>query len=513
MKDERIIRGDLDKVYDDAKAVCYKIQSYILSKGNIETNSVSNKFCNIEILRANNLFYLAITSGRLGAKDNNVIVRRFNSDTIVRKQYLEECKKRIKEGYSEVEVISIYPNCSEAAKIFVSDKNVITKDVAKEIKETKGNKSKIDLKEKNVNIEKAVKLAPEVENFVKNVYIEANKTIKKSLNPTLFQRTDTPLGMITLNMINKGRNILVELSEVQNKLVTAKRNIIKLKESLVNLSNLYNSTIPRIIERGSKDWLIDTPEKLMEQFELLDILEVALSNVVLNSNYESNIEAQYNALNSNISLVTDKKILNDIREKMEIEQLETHHFRTKLLNVFEVEQKNAPIFDSSNGNVVSLFHGTRAANLMGILSTNIKLPRNLGPNIQLTGAMFGPGVYFGQYSKSLQYSTARFGGTKNKLNKYYLFLCDVSLGKAKFETYPRSYAQAPAGYNSVMGVGMEAFTKGCFIKGIGGTKDFKIPKEVFIKNVGNRSSLLYNEFILYNQNKFKIRYILEVVEA
>lgn len=510
MADERIIRGDLDKVYDDPSATCYKIQSYVLSKGDIETNKLSNKFCNIEIIKANKLFYLAITSGRLGAKDNNIIVRRFNSDVIVRKQYLAECEKRLKEGYMEVEVISIYPNCSEAAKSFVSAKNVISKEVAQDIKETKGDKYSVEMP---IEKKKEESIDPKVANFVKNIYLEANQAIKKSLNPSLFQRTDTPLGMITLNMINKGRDILTQISEIQNKLVTAKRNISKLQEQLVTLSNMYNSTIPRIIERGSTAWLFDTPEKVMEQFELLDILEVALSNVVLNSSYDLDISSQYNALNSDIKLVKDAKLINSIKEKMRIEQLETHHFQTRLVNVFEVNQKNAPTFDSSAGNVVSLFHGTRAANLVGILSTHIKLPRNLGPNIQLTGSMFGSGVYFGQYSKSLQYSTSRFGGTRNKMNKYYLFLCDVSLGKAKFETYSRSYAQAPAGYNSVMGVGAEAFKRGCFIKGIGGTKDFNIPKEVFMKSTGRSSSLLYNEFILYNQNKFRIRYIIEVEAA
>ena len=66
-------------------------------------------------------------------------------------------------------------------------------------------------------------------------------------------------------------------------------------------------------------------------------------------------------------------------------------------SVFEKNQKNAPAFDSSCGNVVSLFHGTKGANLFGILSTHIKLPRNLGSNVQLTGHMFGPGCYFGEY--------------------------------------------------------------------------------------------------------------------
>lgn len=506
-KDERNIR-DMDKVYDDASATCHLICSYILSKGDIKTNKLSNKFANIEILQANGLCYLAITSGRLGSKDITIVVRRFNSETIVKKLYLEECKKREQEGYSKVEVISIYPNCSEAAKQFVSQKNVVSKETAKTIKEN----SKATLKDPvKVAEKKQSEINPKVAKFVQTVYFEANQSIKKSLNPAAFQRNDTPLGMINLNMINRGRDILGEIGALQNKLATAKRNRTLLMENIANLSNMYNSTIPRVLKSGKDDWLLNTGEKVMEQYDLLDTLELAISSAVLNSNYEVDIDKQYEGLNSDITLVTDKQIIADIEEKMKREQLHNHHLKTRLCNVFEINQKNAPAFDGSCGNVVSLFHGTKGANLYGILSTHIKLPRNLGPNVQLTGAMFGPGCYFGEYSKSLQYATARFGGTKNKSNRYYLFICDVALGKMKMEPHAKNYAQSPAGYNSVMGVGMDAFQGGCNIKGIGGNKDLVIPKSTFLKTLGGTStSLLHNEFIVYNQNRLRIRYIIEV---
>lgn len=507
VKKERDIK-DMDRVYDNPSAVCKLISSYILSKGDLKTNKVSNKFANIEILQANGLHYLAVTSGRLGSSDIAIRVKRFNSEVIVKDRYLEECKKRQQEGYSKVEVVSIYPNCSESAKQFVSKKNVVSKEVAKDIKE----KSTAKLKEPVAKGEKKESaIHPKVARFVKNVYLEANKTIKESLNPTAFQRNDTPLGMINLNMINKGRDILGEIATLQNKLAKAKRNKDALMENIAVLSNMYNSTIPRIIKRGSDSWLLNTGEKLMEQHDLLDTLELAISSAVLNSNYEVDIDKQYEALNTDISLVTDKQVIADIEEKMRREQLHNHHLKTKLCNVYEINQKNAPNFDSSCGNVVSLFHGTKGANLFGILSTHIKLPRNLGSNVQITGHMFGPGCYFGEYSKSLQYATSRFGGTKNKSNKFYLFICDVALGKMKFEPHAKNYAQSPAGYNSVMGVGDDAFRDGCNIKGIGGNKDLVIPKSTFMKSLGSsRSSLLHNEFIVYNQNRFRIRYIIEV---
>lgn len=518
MPKKKIIPGDIDGVYDDEQATCHLIRAFVYSKGNAKTGSVSNKFCNIEILKANDLFYLAITSGRLGASENNALVRRLNSETMMKKVFLDECAKREKSGYSQVEVISIYPNCSAAAKKFVSQRNVISKEQAHEIKR----QSKVTEDRNAVNTSKfepEQSVHPKVEKLVKSIYNEANQTIKESLNPASFQRGDTPLGMININMINRGRQILVELAKNVDGLSKVKNNQQMYLMNIENLSNQYNSTIPRVLKRGNDDWFLNTGDKLQAQLDLLDILEYGISNAVLKSGFTSDIVKMYNALNSDITYVTDESIIKDIIYKMKQEQLANHHFKTKLLNVYAVDQKNAPNFDSSCGNVVTLFHGTRAANLMGILSTHIKLPQNLGPNIHITGAMFGPGVYFGQYSKSLQYSTARFGGQKNKGKKYYLLLCDVALGKMKFEYGSKSYAKAPSGYNSVMGVGHDAFVDGCYIKGIGGTSDLKISKQTFIRESSNSgrgsmySQLLHNEFIVYAQNKFKIKYIVEVEEA
>ena len=84
-------------------------------------------------------------------------------------------------------------------------------------------------------------------------------------------------------------------------------------ENIAILSNMYNSTIPRILKRGSDSWLLDTGEKVMEQLELLDILELALSSAVLNTNLEVDVVNQYKALNSDITLVTDKKVISDIK--------------------------------------------------------------------------------------------------------------------------------------------------------------------------------------------------------
>jgi len=134
--------------------------------------------------------------------------------------------------------------------------------------------------------------------------------------------------------------------------------------------------------------------------------------------------------------------------------------------------------DDSVGNVRALFHGSRSANLPGILSSHLRLPKNLGKNVVITGAMFGPGIYFAsQSTKSSQYSCSRFGGTRNKYPTAFMFIADVALGKMYEVEDSHYFLEPPKGYDSVRG-----------IKG---------------------QSLLHDEFIIYRENRQALRYIIE----
>ena len=113
----------------------------------------------------------------------------------------------------------------------------------------------------------------------------------------------------------------------------------------------------------------------------------------------------------------------------------------------------------------------------GILSTHLKLPSQLR-GVHITGAMFGPGIYFAsQSTKSSQYSCSRFGGTTNRYPTAFMFLADVALGRIKKEEYTKYYLKPPAGYHSVMGV-----------KG---------------------KALLHDEYIIYREAQQRLRYIIE----
>jgi len=93
--------------------------------------------------------------------------------------------------------------------------------------------------------------------------------------------------------------------------------------------------------------------------------------------------------------------------------------------------------------------------------------------------MFGNGLNFAdQSSKSEQYAFGRYGGGSGRGDTFFMFVADVALGKIRKYQTPQSHLQeAPKGYHSVQG---EA-----------------------------GSSLIHNEFIVYNLKQHVLQYLIE----
>lgn len=127
--------------------------------------------------------------------------------------------------------------------------------------------------------------------------------------------------------------------------------------------------------------------------------------------------------------------------------------------------------------MVELFHGSRSANILGIIKSGLKIAPKEAPS---TGYMFDKGKYFADAStKSLNYSLLPFPGVE-KSNNCFMFVFDVKLGKIK-ELQDADYNASryiQSGYNSVKGV-----------KG---------------------RSLYNNEYITYTENQETARYLIEL---
>ena len=514
---ERKITGDIDRIYRDynSDVSCKEITAFVKSNGNIETGRVVNKFYNVELCTCAYAYYLIITTGTIGSMKQEVKVEGYSNMVYLREHYKMWKANLLKKGYKEIDILTLDNNtCSKYAQNFIEEYRLnMTESDAKEIIANSTVKMPV------VEGVQEKPLDKHVAAFVKVIYKEADMYVKECLDATKLQGTGS-IGTITKRQIDEGRRILGEILVEHNKLAVekdeAKRRV--LMNNIGALSNAYNSQIPRVVkQKGKNAWCLTTGDMVVAQYEFLDTLELMIANALVGGNTNADMlsdNQRYKALNTDITYVTDEKIRKQIEAKLKKEQMVGHNFKTKLVNVFEINQHNAPAFDSSCGNVVSLFHGTGAANLFGILSTHLKVPARTGSNIHITGRMFGDGVYFGQYSKALQYSTRRFGGTKNKGNSYFLLICEVALGKIHMETNAKHFVTAPNGCHSVMGVGQDMRYGDCEILGVGDVKDFKLTQSAVKRQTGNSALiLLHNEFIVYNQQRFRIKYIIEVGEA
>lgn len=131
---------------------------------------------------------------------------------------------------------------------------------------------------------------------------------------------------------------------------------------------------------------------------------------------------------------------------------------------------------ASMSNHRELWHGTRAHNLLSILKSGLMVPKG-GGSINITGRMFGDGLYFSdQSTKALNYAYGYWdGGGKDSV--CYMFLADVAMGN---EYHPaRSFSGTPPkGYDST-------FVRG----GTGGVAN--------------------NEMIVYDPGQANLRYLVE----
>lgn len=109
-----------------------------------------------------------------------------------------------------------------------------------------------------------------------------------------------------------------------------------------------------------------------------------------------------------------------------------------------------------NSNTAMLFHGTRSVNVSGILREALRMPRQL-VGVVITGAMFGPGLYFADdWKKSAGYTSLRgsywSGGSGSvKSRGAFMFVCDVALGTPFVAPGPRGYTAPPTGSHCVFG--------------------------------------------------------------
>lgn len=271
----------------------------------------------------------------------------------------------------------------------------------------------------------------------------------------------TPLGVITLNSINRSFDIL---AEIKNRLSPYNFNIKSIPNDELSIIDELNAEyfilVPtKIKDTTNRDLLIYSERNIEAQSDICDMLfeTVKLTDDLKNKQKEI---AELNKEQKNYKKVFDVTI-SKLEDKKEFDRINKYFERTKnnvhgrtlggskITNIFNISlaAQQEPFKESAAklGNVEELFHGTKIANILSILSKGLLLPGQTPGAI--TASMFGKGLYFAnQSTKSAQYCDGmRYGGGRSRRFNY-MFLAQVVMGKSYVPSYCEK--RIPEGYNS-----------------------------------------------------------------
>ncbi|CAJ2629108.1 unnamed protein product [Trifolium pratense] len=311
-----------------------------------------------------------------------------------------------------------------------------------------------------------------------------------------------PLGKLSKSTILKGYNVLKRLADVIDNFD---------RKALEQLSGEFYTVIPHDFGfKKMREFVIDTPQKLKRKLEMVEALaEIEVATKLLKDDAEMEgdpLYAHYQRLHCELVPVEfGTEEFSMIENYMKNTHAKTHsNYTVEIVQIFrtskEGETERFRKF-SNTKNRMLLWHGSRLTNWTGILSQGLRIAP---PEAPVSGYMFGKGVYFADmFSKSANYCyptpTAADG---------VLLLCEVALGEmAELLTAKYDADKLPEGKLSTKGVGATAPD---FSKAQEPEDGLIVPLAKPKKNSGTKGALLYNEYIVYNVEQIRMRYVVNV---
>ena len=472
------IYQDVDNVFNG------KYFSCTLNKSDLDKNN--NKFYIIQLLEhdtTNNLV-LFTRWGRVGVPGNHEIkdVDANSGPRLFMKKYKD---KKIKHNYQE---------------IFI--------DYEAEVKQ--------DSPKKEINIPSSKKkfkntLNPDVMELISLIYNK--KMINDNLHEIGYDSQKMPLGKLSPVTLTTGLNILKQIeSELKSKNPS--------KEQLKKYSSEFYTQIPHNFGfQKMYNFIIDTIEKVKEKIDMISALsDMKITLKILESvkdteEYENEEEKQihdyYNQLKCDIRSISPNEAIYSTLNKYltaTVDKNDSDGFggyysyrnRLSLVKAYELNRHGEVDKFKNLGNKKLLWHGSRITNFVGILSQGLRIAPPEAPS---SGYLYGKGVYFADMAqKSSMYCYP--------VNNIALILLgEVSLGKEDQRTscdfnLPKTMKSDA---DSVHALGRLEPDGGETING-----------NVFVPNgnakINEKNQLCndYAEYIVYNVDQIKLRYLLKI---
>ncbi|KAH9730482.1 poly (ADP-ribose) polymerase 2 [Citrus sinensis] len=480
-KDEKIVKATkkgaavLDPWLPEHIKISYHdndIYDAMLNQTNVGDNN--NKFYVIQLLESDGGGEYMVYNrwGRVGMKGQDKIFGPYNLQDTAINEFEQKFFAKTKNHWSNRRQFTSYPKCYTWLEMDYSA-NQKEESVVHE----KPN-STINIQPRNTKLEPCV---------AKFISLICNISMMKQLMMEIgYNANKLPLGKLSKSTILKGYDVLKRIADV------------------------IHPPDRRKLEELS-DFVIDTPQKLKLKLEMVEALgEIEVATKLLEDDTEIQADplySHYQRLHCQLTpLEVDSLEFSLIANYLLNTHAKTHSaYSVDIVQIFRVEREGETErfrkqFSNSKNRML-LWHGSRLTNWTGILSQGLRIAP---PEAPATGYMFGKGVYFADmFSKSANYCYASPSATAGVL-----LLCEVALGDMSELLYANYDAdKLPDGKLSTKGVGQtapdpleaETLEDGVIVP-------LGKPKE----QLNSKGHLLYNEYIVYNVDQIRMRYVVQV---
>ena len=334
----------------------------------------------------------------------------------------------------------------------------------------------------------------------------------KSMNQQImkigYDSDKIPLGQLSPEVISQGYKFLKNLENIIGN--TNDKKSINTKE-IYDLSSKYFTIIPHNFGMNNMHkFVINSQERIKEENELLDsIKNIKIVSGILqqtnNNNKEKNeisLKEKLNEFKYDVTYVSKEENIYSIIDKYLSKSNEIKNSpKIKLIDLFSVKEKNL-INITNNKNKKLLWYGIRIQNFANVFKSGLSLPP---PEAPIYSYMFGKGIYFSDVA------IKSFYNSHPQNNIGLMLLCEVDLGNIEERlkadvNLPNTLEQ---GKNSVKVLGMNfPDEKGSYFDENG----IEIPLgDILINQDENKKTYFgFNEYIVYNLDQIKIKYILKV---
>ncbi|KAK5940734.1 hypothetical protein PMZ80_007151 [Knufia obscura] len=341
-----------------------------------------------------------------------------------------------------------------------------------------------------------------------------------------YNKDKLPLGKLSKTTLKAGFEQLRELASLVKHPSLAKNKYNRdRKEVIEEWTNKYYSTIPHVFGRNRPP-MIDNNDAITKEVAMLDTLtDMEVANTIMKADStKSKDGASVSRLDQHFKSLKLKELTpleHKSNEYKELQKLllntssDGHGLRYRLQDIFRVERPGeAERFEKSvkklkDRQTFLLWHGSRTTNYGGILSQGLRIAP---PEAPLNGYAFGKGIYLADCSsKSANYCMSSMSGGTG-----ILLLVEAELSRPLYEidTGDSNAEEAAKKHNCIAtkGIGQEVPLKfkdaGCVHESL---KRVQMPDGKLGQNKNHKGGYLqYNEYISYNVEHLKIKYLLKV---